>query len=124
MTFGSSQGDLPSPAPPKAFTAVIRQIELIRPRPAFWIFLGNAFYGYTADSTELPRRWVEWKDRIAPISDIPGYLVIGNQEANITGKIDGAPFFTAAWPTLPGTGLRDFRGPCTPLTPRTAISWY
>jgi len=110
VTFGSSQGDLPSPLPPKIFTSLVKQIALTRPKPAFWIFLGNAFYGYTADSTDLPNRWAEWKKRIEPISYFPGYLVMGNQEANITGKIDGAPFFRAAWPDLPQNGPSGLQG--------------
>jgi flagellar hook assembly protein FlgD len=110
VTFGSSQGDLPSPDPPRVFDTIVRQMGFVRPRPAFWIFLGNAFYGYTADSTELPQRWAEWKQRISRISDFPGYLVIGNQEANITGPIDGAPFFRAAWPNLPKNGPAGYQG--------------
>ncbi len=110
VTFGSSQGNLPSPLPPKVFSSVVRQIALVRPKPQFWIFLGNAFYGYTADSLDLPNRWMTWKQRIEPISYLPGYLVMGNQEANITGKINGAPFFRAAWPDLPGNGPPGLRG--------------
>lgn len=110
VTFGSSQGDLPSPPPPEVFTTLVRKMAFIQPKPAFWIFLGNAFYGYTADSSDLPNRWQEWKQRIDPLSNIPGYLVIGNQEANITGKLDGAYFFKAAWPDLPLNGPPGYQG--------------
>jgi len=110
VTFGSSQGDLPSPLPPKVFTSLVKQMALIRPKPQFWVFLGNAFYGYTADSTDLPNRWNSWKLKTDAISYIPGYLAMGNQEANITGKIDGAPFFRAAWPELPRNGPPGLQG--------------
>lgn len=110
VTFGSSQGELSSPLPPKVFSSVVRQIALTRPKPQFWIFLGNAFYGYTADSTDLPIRWNSWKLKTDAISYIAGYLVMGNQEANITGKIDGAPFFRAAWPELPRNGPPGLQG--------------
>jgi len=110
VSFGDSRGSsISNYAPPSPFTSIVNHITALNPAPDFVVFVGDAFYGYVDDITQMRAEWTDWKTRVQPITSlgIPLYLCVGNHEGNCGGTLDGSAVFAAEWPSLPDNGPSD-----------------
>ncbi len=117
VTTCDAQGNSDSsPNPGASFGYVVSHINVLSPRPDFWIFGGDAFYSATDSATDAAH-WQTWKDDADVLSDIPLYVAIGNHDINNYGHYygsgwhgDGTGPFKASFPDLPQNGPTGYKG--------------